>query len=188
MSSMLLCPLCSDKDLIRVPSNFNGSLCSLFQGLSQAIDEYKIHRVAGGNCWNNGIQAYRGHRTTTQGANGSGRRWVSVYTPSGQPLSPQNSQNLINHSPDGFEWGYPGLGPSQLALAILLHHTQEEVFSLKCYQLFKEAFVVHWENTWQITCQQLDTFYDNAADWWDIQQEIRDGQMEQACKGRQQDA
>ena len=27
--------------------------------------------------------------------------------------------DLQNHSPDGFEWGYGGSGPSQLALAIL---------------------------------------------------------------------
>jgi hypothetical protein len=27
--------------------------------------------------------------------------------------------DLANHSPDGFEWGYGGSGPAQLALAIL---------------------------------------------------------------------
>ena len=27
--------------------------------------------------------------------------------------------DLYNHSPDGFEWGYGGSGPAQLALAIL---------------------------------------------------------------------
>jgi len=35
-------------------------------------------------------------------------------------LDPKPSQMLYNHSPDGFEWGYAGSGPAQLALAILL--------------------------------------------------------------------
>lgn len=35
-------------------------------------------------------------------------------------LDPRRSQKLWNHSPDGFEWGYGGSGPAQLALAILL--------------------------------------------------------------------
>jgi hypothetical protein len=30
--------------------------------------------------------------------------------------------DVVNHSPTGFEWGYLGSGPSQLALAILLDH------------------------------------------------------------------
>lgn len=33
------------------------------------------------------------------------------------PLPPRD--NIRNHSPDGFEWGYGGSGPAQLALAIL---------------------------------------------------------------------
>ena len=39
----------------------------------------------------------------------------------GVPLSPARSQDVWNHSPDGFNWGYGGSGPAQLALAILLH-------------------------------------------------------------------
>ena len=34
-------------------------------------------------------------------------------------LSPSRSQDLYNHSPTGFNWGYGGSGPSQLALARL---------------------------------------------------------------------
>ena len=37
-----------------------------------------------------------------------------------KPLSPLKSQSIVNHSPDGFNWGYLGSGPAQLALAILL--------------------------------------------------------------------
>jgi hypothetical protein len=34
-------------------------------------------------------------------------------------LDPAPSQKIHNHSPDGFNWGYVGSGPSQLALAIM---------------------------------------------------------------------
>jgi hypothetical protein len=35
--------------------------------------------------------------------------------------------DLRNHSPDGFEWGYNGSGPTQLALAILAHEYGDKV-------------------------------------------------------------
>lgn len=38
----------------------------------------------------------------------------------GQLLDPAESQKVHNHSPDGFNWGYGGSGPAQLALAIAL--------------------------------------------------------------------
>jgi len=38
----------------------------------------------------------------------------------GELLDPRPSQKLRNHSPDGFNWGYAGSGPAQLALAIML--------------------------------------------------------------------
>lgn len=47
------------------------------------------------------------------------RRHASV-TVDGEPLPPRN--DLVDHSPDGFSWGYAGSGPSQLALALLARH------------------------------------------------------------------
>ncbi len=41
----------------------------------------------------------------------------------GEKLDPKPSQKVYNHSPDGFNWGYCGSGPSQLALAIMLKLT-----------------------------------------------------------------
>lgn len=38
-------------------------------------------------------------------------------------LSLEDSLKVVNHSPTGFSWGYPGSGPAQLALAILLQFT-----------------------------------------------------------------
>ena len=41
----------------------------------------------------------------------------------GKELDPKASQKIHNHSPDGFNWGYGGSGPAQLALAIMLKLT-----------------------------------------------------------------
>lgn len=56
----------------------------------------------------------------------------------GIPL-PQR-QDLYNHSPTGFEWGYLGSGPAQLALAILADSESDD-FALKHYQKFKEDII-----------------------------------------------
>lgn len=55
----------------------------------------------------------------------------------GKFLDPRPSQKLHNHSPDGFNWGYGGSGPAQLALAIVLKLTGKS----DGYQKFKFAFI-----------------------------------------------
>ena len=57
-----------------------------------------------------------------------------------RPFDPHHSQVLYNHSPDGFEWGYSGSGPAQLALALLLDATGDKIAALKYHQEFKEKF------------------------------------------------
>lgn len=54
-------------------------------------------------------------------------------------LNPRN--DLANHSPDGFEWGYAGSGPAQLALAILADATGDDSFALAHYQAFKSDII-----------------------------------------------
>lgn len=44
----------------------------------------------------------------------------------GKFLDPKPSQKVYNHSPDGFNWGYAGSGPAQLALAIVLKITGKQ--------------------------------------------------------------
>lgn len=56
-------------------------------------------------------------------------------------LYPNKSQELINHSPDGFNWGYNGSGPAQLALAICLKLYRSDDSALAVYQRFKEYYV-----------------------------------------------
>jgi len=77
--------------------------------------------------------------------------------PDGKPqeLSPKPSQELINHSPDGFQWGYSGSGPAQLALALLFDATNDSNIAKTHYQDFKWEVVACWYNEWEITRQEI---------------------------------
>lgn len=67
----------------------------------------------------------------------------------GKPLAPDHSLSLRSHSPDGFNWGYAGSGPAQLALAILLTFVPKEI-ALKYYQDFKFQHVALWKQSFSI--------------------------------------
>ena len=45
--------------------------------------------------------------------------------------------DLFNHSPTGFEWGYGGSGPAQLALAILAERLSDDAMAVRLHQAFK---------------------------------------------------
>lgn len=49
--------------------------------------------------------------------------------------------DLVNHSPDGFSWGYGGSGPAQLALAILADFTGNDELARVWHQTFKDEFI-----------------------------------------------
>jgi len=69
------------------------------------------------------------------------------------PVEP--SQKVVNHAP-GFQWGYSGQGPSQLAIAILLDYTKGNVQMAKdFYKVFKFDFVAKWKDSWSITEQEI---------------------------------
>ena len=59
-----------------------------------------------------------------------GRRegYAVIVTVDGRRLNPR--LDLWNHSPTGFEWGYGGSGPAQLALAILADHLRDNETAL----------------------------------------------------------
>lgn len=58
----------------------------------------------------------------------------------GLKLDPAESQKIRNHSPDGFNWGYQGSGPAQLALAICIELYGVEV-AKGIYQRFKSRYI-----------------------------------------------
>ncbi len=59
-------------------------------------------------------------------------------------ILPGKSQRLVNHSPDGFNWGYGGSGPAQLALAIMLEFVEEKK-ALALYNIFKSSIIAGLE-------------------------------------------
>ena len=61
----------------------------------------------------------------------------------GVRLDEKKSQKVYNHSPDGFNWGYRGSGPAQLALAVMLELTDQDDTALRLYQKFKAEVVAN---------------------------------------------
>ena len=76
------------------------------------------------------MKLYRGQRA-------SGACDVTV---DGAPLGAR--LELRNYSEHGFEWGYDGGGPRQLALAILADHFDDEQTALLHHEKFLLNFVV----------------------------------------------
>jgi len=70
-------------------------------------------------------------------------------------LSPKRSQDVSLHSPDGFQWGYAGAGPTQLALAILLDVTKDPEEAQGFCTWFKEDYVANFKDTWTLSDQEI---------------------------------
>jgi hypothetical protein len=67
--------------------------------------------------------------------------------------------DLRSHSPTGFAWGYGGLGPAQLALAILADHCgSNEMRALHHYQSFKFRVVgrLAQNERWTLSSAQIE--------------------------------
>ncbi|MDS0296689.1 DUF6166 domain-containing protein [Halogeometricum luteum] len=89
-----------------------------------------------------------------------GRAIVEKH-PDQEQLTLDRSLELTSHSPSGFEWGYGGSGPAQLALALLLDHTDDEEVALAEYMAFKTEVVSQLECTgsdgyWRLTGREID--------------------------------
>lgn len=66
---------------------------------------------------------------------------------------------LIVHSPTGFEWGYAGSGPADLALNILLAVSGDPEWSKRQHQHFKEQFLAALPSEGgTITKKELDEY------------------------------
>ena len=90
-----------------------------------------------------------------------GRR-PQLVTKDDDILMPGPSQQLWNHSPTGFSWGYGGSGPAQLALALLYDVTKDRELSLRLYQDFKWAFVARWGDDWSITTEEIQAWIEKG--------------------------
>ena len=78
-----------------------------------------------------------------------------LVTVNGRPLNPR--LDLWNHSPTGFEWGYSGSGPAQLALALVADHLTDDRQALDTYQRFKWAVVTELpKKGWTLSSREID--------------------------------
>lgn len=88
------------------------------------------------------MKIYRGYRTSRG----------CVVKVDNQPLDPR--YGLAAHSRAGFDWGYAGSGPAQLALAILADCVGDER-ALECYQVFKRQVISELGRAgWKLTEEQ----------------------------------
>ena len=71
----------------------------------------------------------------------------------GQPLDP--AFRIKRLSTLGFEWGYDGAAPAQLALAILADHFGDDTKTLAEYERFMGNVVANFGNEWELTSEDL---------------------------------
>ena len=85
---------------------------------------------------------------------GKRRKDVLTVTVDGHQLDART--DLWDHSPSGFEWGYSGSGPAQLALALLAYHLQDDKEAVVLHQAFKFAVIAKLpRNDWTLTSAQI---------------------------------
>jgi len=105
----------------------------------------------------------------------------------GNPIPKYFSE--INHSPDGFQWGYGGSGPAQAAYAILrtalaltISNPLELIFwAKKLYQQFKWDIVAKLprDKPWKMTLEEINDWVwknkGDIAEEWEQLKEIYGG-------------
>jgi len=116
------------------------------------------------------MKTYSGSRDITKTAH------VIVVVETGKHYPLPLRLDLFNHSPGGFEWGYGGSGPAQLALAILADalcapdakkgrddwqddDDDPRLRAVRLHQPFKWAFITPLtRDDWTITEQAVHDF------------------------------
>lgn len=102
------------------------------------------------------MKIYSGFRGRT------GDCYISVF--GGDSRTLRKRLDLVNHSPTGFDWGYAGNGPAQLALALLADALENDELAVRLHQQFKRACIATLERKarWQMSEQDI-------RDWAAIQ-------------------
>ncbi|MCK5166692.1 MAG: hypothetical protein KAQ66_05210 [Rhodospirillaceae bacterium] len=80
---------------------------------------------------------------------------VTRVTVDGDFLDPRT--DIRELSSDGFEWGYVGSGPYQLALAMLADHFDNDKLALGNYRSFCETQVIRFDSeSWIMESDAID--------------------------------
>ena len=67
-------------------------------------------------------------------------------------------RHLVLHSPSGFEWGYSGSGPTDLARSIIADVTGDDNPHPGIYQEFKRQFVTRWKDRWEVSLEKIQSW------------------------------
>lgn len=84
-----------------------------------------------------------------------------VVTVEGEPLDQR--LDLATFSTTGFEWGYEGDAPKQLALAILADHLGDSNMAMAHEDAFMRAIVANFNNEWEMTGEDVDIALKNIG-------------------------
>lgn len=86
----------------------------------------------------------------------------AAVTVDGEPLL--RRYDLLSASPSGFEYGYGGSGPAQLAVAMLAH-AYGDGFAFAHYQQFKREVIAELPETgWTLRTRDLDAWREVFCD------------------------
>jgi hypothetical protein len=105
------------------------------------------------------VKTYLGYRLGEMGGDGSHgtrRCVVRVREPGHAEYALPPRLDIRAHSPDGFEWGYGGSGPAQLALALVADCRGDAFAVPKIYQRVKKAIAKLPRDGWTLTFDQVD--------------------------------
>ncbi len=75
-------------------------------------------------------------------------------TVDGEPLDTR--LDLHTFTSRGFEWGYEGNGPKQLALAILADYFEDDAQAKAECRAFMSRVVAYFSNEWEMTSADID--------------------------------
>jgi hypothetical protein len=122
------------------------------------------------------MKVYWGTRISCSANDARGEPFVAVEVPL---RSPTELTHIPFHSPDGFEWGYAGSGPADLALALLADHFEEPpeyvLAALRSlwaprskaaalHRDFKREFVTHFNgDEWRLDSEAIDAWLATSA-------------------------
>ena len=99
------------------------------------------------------MKVYRGERTS---------RGCTV-TVNGAPVDPR--LDLRTYSEQGFEWGYDGAGPRQLALAIVADHFTDSQTALMHHEKFLLNFVAGMrDDQWTLSSGDVDSALNDVVE------------------------
>lgn len=105
------------------------------------------------------MKTYHGYRLYEPDAAGlvaASRCMVRVSNGESFAYDLPQCQYIRNHSPGGFEWGYGGSGPAQLALALVADCWGDQYAVPKVYQRVKRSVAKLPHDGWKMTFEELD--------------------------------